>query len=129
MSDHPHTREAMERWRQGKINMFDALAELEDQRDEARIQYRSTLAFAEALTKRIKDTRDGYEGTCYACEPAAELNVEYRDAVHELIRLLEIEEESDSGTVFRPNKISSCRVMDGMQMNQCLKKLKELASE
>ena len=34
MSDHPHTREAMERWRQGKINVFDALAELEDQRDE-----------------------------------------------------------------------------------------------
>jgi hypothetical protein len=129
MKDHPHTREAIERWRQGKINMFDALAELEDQRDEARIQYRSTLALAEALTKRIKDTRDGYEGTCYACEPAAELNVEYRDTVRELIRLLEIEEESDSGTVFRPNKISSCRVMDGMQMNQCLKKLKELASE
>jgi hypothetical protein len=55
--------------------------------------------------------------------------VEYRDTVRELIRLLEIEEESDSGTVFRPNKISSCRVMDGMQMNQCLKKLKELAAE
>jgi len=25
----------MERWRQGKINVFDALAEMEDQRDEA----------------------------------------------------------------------------------------------
>jgi hypothetical protein len=36
MSDHPHTREAMERWRQGKINVFDALAELEDQRDQWR---------------------------------------------------------------------------------------------
>jgi len=35
MSDHPHTREAIERWRQGKINVFDALAELEDQRDKA----------------------------------------------------------------------------------------------
>jgi hypothetical protein len=127
MSDHPHTREAIERWQQGKINIFDAMAELEDQRDEARIQYRSTLALAEALTKRIKDIRAGYEGTCYACEPAAELNVEYRDAVRELIRLLEIEEESDSGSTFHPNKVSSCRVMDGMQINQCLKKLKELS--
>ncbi len=26
----------MERWRQGKINVFDALAELEDQRDQWR---------------------------------------------------------------------------------------------
>jgi regulator of replication initiation timing len=115
MSDHPYTREAIERWRQGKTNVFDALAELEDQRD--------------ALAKRIEDIRAGYQGTCYACEPAAELNVEYRDTVRELIRLLDIEEESDSGTVFRPNKISSCRIMDGMQMNQCLQKLKELASE
>jgi len=113
MSDHPYTREAVERWQQGKINIFDALAELEDQRD--------------ALAKRIEDIRAGYQGTCYACEPAAELNLEYQNAVRELIRLLEIEEESDSGTVFRPNKISSCRVMDGMQMNQCLKTLKELA--
>jgi hypothetical protein len=36
VNDHPHTREAMERWRQGKINVFDALAELEDQRDKWR---------------------------------------------------------------------------------------------
>ena len=115
MSDHPHTREAVERWQQGKINIFDALAELEDQRD--------------ALTKRIKDIREGYEGTCYACEPAAELNVEYRDAARELIRLLEIEEESDSGSMFHPNRISSCRAVDGMQINQCIKKLKELAAE
>lgn len=54
---------------------------------------------------------------------------EYREHVRELIRLLEIEEESDSGSVFRPNKVSSCRVMDGMQINQCLKVLKELAQE
>lgn len=115
MNDHPHTREAIEWWRQGKINIFDALAELEDQRD--------------ALAKRIEDIRAGYQGTCYACEPAAELNVEYRDTIRELIRLLEIEEESDMGNVFRPNVVRSCRVMDGMQINQCLKKLKELSEE
>jgi hypothetical protein len=115
MSDHPHTREAIERWQQGKINVFDALAELEDQRD--------------ALAKQIEDIRAGYQGTCYACELVGEMNQQYRDAVRELIRLLEIEEESDMGNVFRPNVVRSCRVVDGMQINQCLKKLKELAAE
>jgi vacuolar-type H+-ATPase subunit I/STV1 len=35
MSDHPYTREAIERWQQGKINIFDAMAQLEDERDKA----------------------------------------------------------------------------------------------
>lgn len=39
MTDHPYTREAVERWQQGKINIFDALADLEDQRDEARSEF------------------------------------------------------------------------------------------
>ena len=146
--DHPYTREAIERWQQGKINVFDALAELEDQRDAAQaeceeqsrllgmsaerediLQGKAEQQKKEILkyTKVLEDIRAGYEGTCYACEPAAELNVEYRDAARELIRLLDIEEESDSGTIFRPNKVSSCRIMDGMKINQCLKKLKELS--
>jgi hypothetical protein len=29
----PDTHEAVERWRQGKINVFDELAKMEDQRD------------------------------------------------------------------------------------------------
>jgi hypothetical protein len=69
-------------------------------------------------------------GSPHTFSPEAEKVVRnYRDNVRELIRLLEIEEESDSGSVFRPNHISSCRVMDGMQMNQCLKALKELAQK
>jgi hypothetical protein len=176
MSDHPHTREAIERWRQGKINIFDALAELEDQRDEARAlanerkdywdseyrayeDMRSLFHAAQAeceeqarllgksaeredilrtkaeqqkmeilkYTAVLEDIRNGHEGTCYACELVGEMNQQYRDTVRELIRLLEIEEESDSGTPFHPNRISSCRVMDGMKINQCLKTLKELA--
>jgi hypothetical protein len=35
MSDHPYTREAIELWQQGKINIFDAMAQLEDERDKA----------------------------------------------------------------------------------------------
>lgn len=33
MSDTPETQEAVERWRQGKINIFDEMARLERERD------------------------------------------------------------------------------------------------
>lgn len=36
MSDTPETHEAVERWRQGKINIFDEMARLERERNEAR---------------------------------------------------------------------------------------------
>ena len=36
MSETPETHEAVERWRQGKINMFDEMARMERERDEAR---------------------------------------------------------------------------------------------
>jgi hypothetical protein len=135
MSDHPHTREAIERWRKGKTNVFDALAEMEDQRDAAQAECEEQARLLGMSAEREADLRSkldriraGYQGTCYACELVGEMNEQYRDTVRELIRLLEIEEESDSGTVFRPNKISSCRIMDGMKINQCLKTLKELAA-
>jgi hypothetical protein len=42
----------------------------------------------------------------------------------EFIDLLEITEESDSGNLFRPNTISSCRAVDGERMNQIIKEAK-----
>ena len=36
MNDTPETQEAVERWQQGKINIFDEMARLERERDEAR---------------------------------------------------------------------------------------------
>jgi hypothetical protein len=36
MSDTPETHEAVERWRQGKINIFDEMARLERERNAAR---------------------------------------------------------------------------------------------
>ena len=39
-SDTPETCEAVERWQQGKINIFDEMARLERERDEAREQLR-----------------------------------------------------------------------------------------
>jgi hypothetical protein len=38
----------------------------------------------------------------------------------EFITLMEITEESDSGYEFNPNKISSCRAMDGKRLNEIL---------
>ncbi len=36
MKDTPETQEAVERWNQGKVNIFDEMARLERERDEAR---------------------------------------------------------------------------------------------
>ena len=36
MNDTPETCEAVDRWNQGKINIFDEMARLERERDEAR---------------------------------------------------------------------------------------------
>ena len=47
----------------------------------------------------------------------------------EFIYLLEITEESDSGNLFRPNAISSCRALDGERMNQIIKEAKKEISK
>jgi len=44
----------------------------------------------------------------------------------EFIALLETTEESDSGRIFRPNYIGSCRTLDADRMNQIIKEAKEL---
>jgi len=54
---------------------------------------------------------------------------ELKEEVKEFLRLLDIEEESDSGRRFRPNQISSCRVMDGLKLEECLKAMKRLVNE
>jgi hypothetical protein len=51
---------------------------------------------------------------------------EMESLVKEFIGILDIIEESDSGRQFRPNQISSCRVMDGIRMGEILAKWKEL---
>ena len=47
----------------------------------------------------------------------------------EFIYLLEITEESDSGSEFRPNYIGSCRALDGERMNQIIKEAKKEISK
>ena len=51
MSDTPQTQEAVERWRQGKINIFDEMARLERERDQWRIQCeRAEMALQDIAT-------------------------------------------------------------------------------
>ena len=44
MSDTPETQEAIERWRQGKINIFDEMARLERERDDYMQRFRIALS-------------------------------------------------------------------------------------
>ena len=44
----------------------------------------------------------------------------------EFITLMEITEESDSGNEFNPNKISSCRSIDGHRLNEILNEARQI---
>jgi|LakMenE18May11ns_1017448.scaffolds.fasta_scaffold9711808_1 hypothetical protein len=45
---------------------------------------------------------------------------------HQLFFLLDITEESDSGNEFKPNRISSCRAVDGERIQKILEEAKQL---
>jgi len=47
-----------------------------------------------------------------------------QEAVKEFLFILSIVEESDSGRMFRPNQISSCRVMDTARLSKLLEVMK-----
>ena len=51
------------------------------------------------------------------------------DLVQEFLYLLNIAEESDSGRRFFPNRVTSCRVMDGERMNQLLTEMQRIVNE
>jgi hypothetical protein len=53
----------------------------------------------------------------------------YDVLVRELFVLLDRTEETDEGRVFRPNKISSCRAMDAVKLEQVLKDLKNVLED
>jgi hypothetical protein len=89
MSDTPETIEAVERWQQGKINIFDEMARLETERDEARIQYHTTLTLAEVLANtqvKLKAERDGArEKLSHAQALLAEMQDALKLAVKQLL--------------------------------------------
>jgi len=100
---------------------------LRDELAEAREQLRLTQAEIEEQARLLGMGGEREARLITERDEARGVVLKYREAASELIRLLEIEEESDSGTSFKPNRINSCRIMDTMQMNQCLKTLKGLS--
>lgn len=54
---------------------------------------------------------------------------ELKQLVKKFFYYLDIVEESDSGRVFKPNQISSCRVMDSKNMGEILARMKEIIGE
>jgi len=61
VSDTPGTQEAVERWRQGKINIFDEMARMERERDEANEELDKQLIRYDALfdeAEKIRIERD-----------------------------------------------------------------------
>lgn len=54
MSDTPETQEAVERWQQGKINIFDEMARLETERNRLEDQ----RDFCMGEIKRLRTERD-----------------------------------------------------------------------
>lgn len=55
--------------------------------------------------------------------------VRLKKLVKEFLDILDTTEESDSGTVFHPVYISSCRVMKTKMVGEILNELKELTRE
>lgn len=80
MSDTPETQEAVERWSQGKINIFDEMARMERERDEAReISRMSSVDWAEDhthlqnLCRKAGATEREVEGDSYGVPGIMEL--------------------------------------------------------
>ena len=55
--DTPETQEAIERWRQGKINIFDEMARLERERDEAITRRMETIMQCELYEQERDEAR------------------------------------------------------------------------
>ena len=56
--DTPEPQEAIERWRQGKINIFDEMARLERERDEAITRRMETIMQCELYEQERDEARD-----------------------------------------------------------------------
>lgn len=55
--------------------------------------------------------------------------MEIKEIIKEFLYLLNRREESDSGVVFSPNYISSCRVMDSQRLGELLKQMERYVNE
>jgi len=122
----------------GKVLMTDIIERLrsdgENERQhlrEARVGLWSLLNEAadtiESLEEELDRYRNGYQGSCYACEPVGIKNKELSESVKEFFQYLDSTEESDSGVVFHPVHITCSRVLMMDPLNAVLIKMKDLS--
>jgi predicted RNase H-like nuclease (RuvC/YqgF family) len=88
--DTPETQEAVERWRQGNINIFDEMARLERERDEARAE-RDILRLdaqreAEHHDRLVKELEGQYDQ-----------NAKLIDKLDQLYRDIELDQLKEGG--------------------------------
>lgn len=60
---------------------------------------------------------------------APKTNTELKTLTKKFFEILDIKEESDSGRTFSPVYISCCRVFLGDELNEILKRMRELAND
>jgi len=103
MKDTPETQEAVERWNQGKINIFDEMARLERERDEAIQRRMETVLQCELLEKERDDARHEIEGWKNKFNCAVDMGARAENESDEQARLLGMSaerEESVRGKLF-----------------------------
>ena len=87
-------------------------------------------AMKEAELKQMQSsalTWARFAGDKAACADIAEQRAQITERLwKEFITLMDITEESDSGNEFNPNKISSCRAMDGKRLNEILNEARQI---
>ena len=78
----------------------------------------------EELEERLKAaTDDAKEAEAYAAE-LEKRNASLETLIKDFFILLDKTEETNEGRVFRPNRISSCRVQDGQMLDNLLRLMK-----
>lgn len=98
-----------------KLNTEAFKARVEKAEDELKQTQSSALNWAR------------FAGDKAACADIAEQRAQITERLwKEFITLMDITEESDSGNAFNPNKISSCRAMDGKRLNEILNEARQI---
>jgi hypothetical protein len=97
MKDTPETYEAVERWNQGKINIFDEMARLERERDEARHEiegWSNKWECAVGMAARAEIERDEAREKCSALGKAMSYPPEATTLLRKFLQAIKEQDEA-----------------------------------
>lgn len=132
-----HTLEEFNKWRRGNdtITMPDSFEVGVAIGDAVRLlrELAAMTSRAEKAEDELKQIQSSaltwarFAGDKAACADIAEQRARITERLwKEFITLMDITEESDSGYAFNPNKISSCRAMDGKRLDEILNEARQI---